>query len=200
MPINEIDDEDLHQQRGATDELHIGHGQVAQGRIGERRASPARVPSRMAKMPATRESLTVTQTPQAMGPAVQLSCTSRVSPRKTVSPFSQLGALGSDGLTAAGVEIVLQEELSLVRDHGAVKLGIVFLFCLIGDVLGNAFPAPGVIHCLHGLVDAENGGQHQQQEDPVPEQLIGLFFHLSCEFGVDHCHNLFCRYRVGSSA
>ena len=158
----------------------------------------------MAKTPATRESLTVTQTPQAMGPAVQLSWHIQGVALEDGIPFGNLGACAGDGLATVGVEIVLQEELSLLcgsgaGHHCAVKLCVLFLFGLVGDVLGNAFPAPGVIHRLHGLVDAKDGGQQHQQENPVPEQQVGLFFHLSCDFGVDHCHNLSCRYCVGSA-
>ena len=89
-------------------------------------------------------------------------------------PFGDLYAGAGDGLPHIGVEIVLQEQLALLglagaRHHGAVKFGQILLLRLIGDVLGNAFPAPGVIHGLDSLVDAEYGNQQHQQENPMPE-------------------------------
>ncbi|MNC13252.1 hypothetical protein D3C75_609900 [compost metagenome] len=200
----EIDDEDLHQQRGAANELHIGDRQVAQGGIGGE-AGEARQGAQQDGEDARHQG-ELDRDPDAPGDGAGGPAQLHIQgvTEEDGIPFGNLGACAGDGLATVGVEIVLQEELALLcgggaSHHCAVKFCVLFLFGLVGDVLGNAFPAPGVIHRLHGLVDAKDGGQQHQQENPVPEQQVGLFFHLSCDFGVDHCHNLSCRYCVGSA-
>ena len=123
------------------------------------------MPSGMAKIPATRDSLTVTQTPQAMGPAVQPQLHIQGIAEEDGVPFGQLGALGGDGLTTAGVEIVLQEELPSPPPRCRQTRRSVSAppdrRCT-----GNALPAPGVIHRLHGLVDADMAASTSSRKTP----------------------------------
>ena len=198
----EVDDEDLHQQRRAANELHIGDRQIAQGRIGGEAGQPCQGAEQDGKHPCHQGELDRdpdTPGDGARGPGefgIQ-----GIAPENGV-PFGDLHSCAGDGLSLIGVEIILQEQFALLGaggagDHCAVKFGQVVLLRLVGDVLGDPLPAPGVIHGLNRFIDAEYGSQQHQQEDAVPEQLVGLFFHLSC--WVVHCRNLFVVIVWGSA-
>ncbi|MNO74340.1 hypothetical protein D3C76_653360 [compost metagenome] len=177
----EVEDEDLHQQRRAAHQFDIDGRQVAQGRVVRQPAQSGEQADHQAQRPGHHRD------PQG-GP--QAPCQRASGP---MAGYPNLVAFGNIVAAAQlqavlghiehllGTTFVLQRDASVVTGdddflHSAVAGSALCFLGLVGEVLRYAVPAPLVGNHRGGHVQAERQAHQDQCGQPMPGPLGFLVF------------------------